>query len=35
MKTLARFAAKLTTLIVALLSRFDRVIFKGHLRVRQ
>jgi hypothetical protein len=33
MKTLARFAAKFTTLIVAVLSCFDRVIFKGHLPI--
>jgi len=31
MKTLSRFAAKFTSLIVAVLSCFDRVIFKGHL----
>src|SRR5262245_32278546 len=33
MKTLSRFAAKFTTLIVAVLSSFDRVIFKGHLPI--
>ena len=31
MKTLPRFVAKFTSLIVAVLSCFDRVIFKGHL----
>src|SRR4029077_10615823 len=31
MKTLSRFITKLTSLIVAVLSCFDRVIFKGHL----
>jgi hypothetical protein len=31
MKTLSRFVAKFTSLIVAVLSCFDRVIFKGHL----
>ncbi|MFO0892747.1 MAG: hypothetical protein U0790_26850 [Isosphaeraceae bacterium] len=31
MKTLSRFIAKFTGLIVAVLSCFDRVIFKGHL----
>src|SRR6516165_2591761 len=31
MKTLSRFVTKFTRLIVALLSCFDRVIFKGHL----
>jgi hypothetical protein len=31
MKTLSRFITKFTTLIVAVLSCFDRVIFKGHL----
>ena len=31
MKTLSRFIAKFTSLIVAVLSCFDRVIFKGHL----
>jgi hypothetical protein len=31
MKTLSRFVAKFTSSIVALLSCFDRVIFKGHL----
>ena len=31
MKTLSRFVAKFTGLIVAVLSCFDRVIFKGHL----
>ena len=33
MKTLSRFAAKFTSLIVAVLSCFDRVIFKGHLPI--
>ena len=33
MKTLSRFVAKFTSLIVAVLSCFDRVIFKGHLAV--
>jgi hypothetical protein len=33
MKTLSRFAAKFTSLIVAVLSGFDRVIFKGHLPI--
>jgi hypothetical protein len=31
MKTLSRFVSKFTPLIVAVLSCFDRVIFKGHL----
>jgi hypothetical protein len=31
MKTLSRFVAKFTSVIVAVLSCFDRVIFKGHL----
>jgi hypothetical protein len=31
MKTQSRFVAKFTSLIVAVLSCFDRVIFKGHL----
>ena len=31
MKTLSRFITKFTHLIVAVLSCFDRVIFKGHL----
>src|SRR6476661_4963576 len=31
MKTLSRFIPKFTSLIVAVLSCFDRVIFKGHL----
>jgi hypothetical protein len=31
MKTLSRFVSKFTGLIVAVLSCFDRVIFKGHL----
>src|SRR5262245_19895558 len=31
MKTLSRFLVKFTSLIVAVLSCFDRVIFKGHL----
>jgi hypothetical protein len=31
MKTLSRFVAKFTSLIVAVLSCFDRIIFKGHL----
>jgi hypothetical protein len=33
MKTLSRFVAKFTGLIVAVRSCFDRVIFKGHLAV--
>ena len=33
MKALSRFAAKFTSLIVAVLSCFDRVIFKGHLPI--
>src|SRR6185437_12725249 len=33
MKTLSRFVAKYTSLIVAVLSCFDRVIFKGHLPI--
>jgi hypothetical protein len=31
MKTLSRFITKFTSLIIAVLSCFDRVIFKGHL----
>ena len=31
MKTLSRFVSKFTSLITAVLSCFDRVIFKGHL----
>ena len=31
MKRLSRFVAKFTSLIVAVLSCFDRVLFKGHL----
>src|SRR5262252_929545 len=31
MKTLSRFVTKFTSLIVSVLSCFDRVIFKGHL----
>jgi hypothetical protein len=31
MKTLSRFVSKFTSVIVAVLSCFDRVIFKGHL----
>jgi hypothetical protein len=31
LKTLSRFVATFTSVIVALLSCFDRVIFKGHL----
>jgi hypothetical protein len=31
MKTLSRFITRFTSLIVAVLSCFDRVIFKGHL----
>ena len=31
MKTLSRFLSKFTHLIVAVLSCFDRVLFKGHL----
>src|ERR1700739_2992467 len=31
MKTLSRFVSKFTSLVVAVLSCFDRVIFKGHL----
>src|SRR3954464_9274778 len=31
MKTLSRFVAKFTNLIAAVLSCFDRVIFKGYL----
>ena len=31
MKTLSRFVTKFTKLIVAMLSCFDRVIFKGYL----
>ena len=30
MKTLSRFVSKVTSLIVAMLSGFDRVIFQGH-----
>jgi hypothetical protein len=33
MKALSRFVAKFTGLIVAVLSGFDRVIFKGHLPI--
>jgi hypothetical protein len=33
MKTRSRFVAKFTSLIVAVLSCFDRVIFKGHLPI--
>lgn len=33
MKTLSRFVSKFTNLIVAVLSCFDRVIFKGHLPI--
>src|SRR5499427_4171426 len=33
MKTLSRFVTKFTSLIVAVLSCFDRVIFKGHLPI--
>ncbi len=33
MKTLSRFVTKFTNLIVAVLSCFDRVIFKGHLPI--
>src|SRR5215470_7846407 len=33
MKTLSRFVAKFTSLIVAVLSCFDRIIFKGHLPI--
>src|SRR5215472_876447 len=33
MKTLSRFVAKFTSSIVAVLSCFDRVIFKGHLPI--
>src|SRR5262249_18850217 len=33
MKTLSRFVAKLTGLIVAVLSCFDRIIFKGDLPI--
>ena len=33
MKTLSRFVAKFTSLIVAVLSCFDRVLFKGHLPI--
>jgi hypothetical protein len=33
MKTLSRLVAKFTDLIVAVLSCFDRVIFKGHLPI--
>src|SRR3954466_4097929 len=33
MKTLSRFVVKFTSLIVAVLSCFDRVIFKGYLPI--
>ncbi len=33
MKTLSRFVTKFTNLIVAVLSCFDRVIFKGYLPI--
>ena len=33
MKTLSRFIIKFTSLIVAVLSCFDRVIFKGYLPI--
>lgn len=33
MKTLSRFVAKFTSLIVAVLSCFDRALFKGHLPI--
>ena len=33
MKTLSRFLTKFTSVIVAVLSCFDRVIFKGHLAI--
>ena len=33
MKTLSRFVAKFTNLIVAVLSCCDRVIFKGYLSI--
>ena len=33
MKTLSRFVTEFTNLIVAVLSCFDRVIFKGHLPI--
>src|SRR5262245_33498238 len=33
MKTLSRFVAKFTGLIIAVLSYFDRVLFKGHLPI--
>ena len=33
MKTLSRFVTKFTGLVVAVLSCFDRVIFKGHLPI--
>ena len=33
MKTLSRFVTKFTSLIVAVLSCFDRVIFKGYLSI--
>ena len=33
MKTLSRFVSKFTSLIVAVLSCFDRVLFKGHLPI--
>ena len=32
-KTLSRFVAKFTNLVVAVLSCFDRVIFKGYLPI--
>ena len=35
MKTLSRFVTKFTSLIIAVLSCFDRVIFKGYLPVDQ
>ena len=35
MKTLSRFVTKFTHLIVAVLSCFDRVIFKGHLAINR
>ncbi len=33
MKTLSRFVAKFTSLIVPVLACFDRVLFKGHLPI--
>jgi hypothetical protein len=33
MKTLSRFVAKFTSSIVAVLSCFDRILFKGHLPI--